>query len=536
VTDTIAVGASPQDIAVAAGRVWVSVRPRSGDAGARSGGRVTMETEDELDSLDPALAYSTASIAVLRSTCATLLTHPSEPGAAGTRPVPELAEGLPRVSDGGRTYTFTLRRGYRFSPPSGEPVTAGSMKYTIERVLNPRSHSWWAAHLSDVSRVTASGDTLTLRLTRPSSTLTERLAMPGLCAVPIGTPIDPEGVDIIPSAGPYYVAEQVPGQEVVLRRNPRYGGPRPNRPDEIQITWNAGHRQTLARVESGAVDYTAITANVEAARRLDARYGAGSAAAKAGHQRYFVKPMVELDMLFFNTSRGPFASPRLRRAVNFAIDRTALAREGLWNGLPARATDDYLPPTLRGYRDAEIYPMRPELERARALAGRRHRTAVLYSSAFPSHVRFAEIVKANLRAIGTDVQIKNLGARHWARIGRRGEPFDLAVGAWYADYPHPIDFLRQLDGRTIRAEENSNLAYYDSPGYNRRLDAATRLFPPAREIALGRLSVDVARTVAPWAVVANDRTHDFFSKRIGCQRWNAVSGLDLGSLCIRRAE
>jgi ABC-type oligopeptide transport system substrate-binding subunit len=142
-------------------------------------------------------------------------------------------------------------------------------------------------------------------------------------------------------------------------------------------------------------------------------------------------------------------------------------------------------------------------------------------------------VKANLRRIRIDVQIKNLGDRIFARLARRDEPFDMAFTGWYADYPNPIDFLRQLDGRTIRASGNFNLAYFNDPGYNAKLDAATALLPPAREIALGRLDVRMARTTAPWAAIANDRTHDFFSDRIGCQRWNAIFGLDLSSLCIR---
>jgi hypothetical protein len=102
--------------------------------------------------------------------------------------------------------------------------------------------------------------------------------------------------------------------------------------------------------------------------------------------------------------------------------------------------------------------------------------------------------------------------------------------------PDPIDFLRQLDGRSIRAEDNFNAAYFDEPEYDRRLDAADGLPSPARELALGRLDVHVARTAAPWAVVANARTHDFFSARIGCQVYNPVLGLDLGSLCIRSRE
>jgi YVTN family beta-propeller protein len=547
VTDTIAVGASPQDVVVAAGRVWVSVRPRSGDVGGRSGGTVKVELNDAPPFLDPALGYSSASADILLPTCAKLLAYPSEPGAAGTRVVPELAEALPVRSNGGRTYTFTLRRGYRFSPPSGEPVTARSMKYTIERALNPRVKSPALAHLSDlaggrayaegharhISGVVARGNKLTLRLTRPSSNLEDRIALPFFCAVPLGAPIDLEGSDPIPSAGPYYVAAHVPDQEVVLRRNPGYAGSRPSRPDEIQITLNARQEQTIARVAAGAVDYTPIIENPAAARRLNARYGVESASAKAGRQRYFVKPMVEVDFIYFNTSRGPFRSARLRRAANYALDRRALAREGLWNGLPARPSDEYLPPTLRGFREASIYPSRPDLARARQLAGHRHRTAVLYTSGYPYHVRFAEIVKSNLRAIGIDVQVKNNGDSNFVRSARRGEPFDMTLGGWFADYPHPFDYLRQLDGRTIQASDNDDWAYFDDPEYNRRLDAAMSLASPAREVALGRLADDVARTAAPMAAVANDRSHDFFSARIGCQRWNALSGLDLGSLCIR---
>jgi YVTN family beta-propeller protein len=534
VTDTIPVGASPQDVVVAAGRVWVSVRPRSGTAGARAGGTVTMETSDELQSLDPALAYSALSLAIGQATCAGLMTYPSEPGATGTRPVPELAAAPPRVTDGGRTHTFTIRSGYRFSPPSGEPVTAASLKYSIERTLNPRMKSPWAPLLSDLDAVTARGNTLTLRLTHPSSTLGERIASPAFCAVPPDTPIDPEGLDVIPASGPYRVVTHVPDQEVVLRRNPGYAGSRLRRPDEIRIAVNTGGMESVERVEADAVDYTSINeTSVAAARRLDARYGAGSQSAEDGRQRYFVKPMPELDMLIMNTSRAPFSSARLRRAVNYALDRVALARQGLWNGLPARPTDDYLPPRLRGYRDAQVYPMRPDLARARELAGGRRRTVVLYVTSFPAHVRFAEIVRRNLRAIGMDVRIRNYGDSHWVRIGHRGEPFDLAVAGWYADYPHPTDFLRQLDGRTIQANVNTDIAYFQSARFNRRLDAASALQPPARELALGDLSRDVARTAAPWAVVANGRTHDFFSSRVGCQRWNGQFGLDLGSLCIR---
>jgi ABC-type transport system substrate-binding protein len=292
--------------------------------------------------------------------------------------------------------------------------------------------------------------------------------------------------------------------------------------------------KTVARIKAGTVDYTTISENPRLARRLQERYGQGSAYRKAEDPSYVVKPMGAVDYVAFNTSRPPFSSARLRRAVNYALDRRALAREGLLTGLPAQPTDQYLPPTLPGYRDARIYPQSPDVARARRLAGPRRRSAVLYTAGYTNHVRFAEILKANLRAIGMEVEIRNLGDSHWTRIQRRDEPFDMALIGWLGDYPDPADVLNQLDGRTIRDDGNFNSAYFDDPAYNRRLDAAIGIPSPGRELALGKLDVDVARTAAPWAAVANDREHYFFSSRVGCQRYSALYGVELASLCIRR--
>jgi ABC-type oligopeptide transport system substrate-binding subunit len=147
-------------------------------------------------------------------------------------------------------------------------------------------------------------------------------------------------------------------------------------------------------------------------------------------------------------------------------------------------------------------------------------------------VRMAEIIKANLAPIGIDVEIK---ARQslFIRVQRRGEPFDLAIAGWGSDFPDATDILNQFDGRTIRPDRNLNLAYFNDPGFNARLDAAAALPSPARELALGRLDTALARDSAPWAAIANEQHHDFFSERIGCQVHNPIFGMDLGALCIR---
>jgi hypothetical protein len=115
---------------------------------------------------------------------------------------------------------------------------------------------------------------------------------------------------------------------------------------------------------------------------------------------------------------------------------------------------------------------------------------------------------------------------------RKGEPFDLAVNGWVADYPDPMTFLDLLDGRTIAPDNNLNYAYFEMPASTAGWIQRTGCRPPARELALGRLDAQVARHAA----VANERQHDFFSERIGCQVFNPVYGMNLGALCMRGAS
>jgi ABC-type oligopeptide transport system substrate-binding subunit len=208
---------------------------------------------------------------VVYATCAQLVNYPDRSGTAGLQLVPEVARTLPRLSADRRTYTFTIRPGFRFSPPSTERVTAATFKYSIERSLNPKTHGQGTFYLSDIvgvkafkagqtqhiAGIKARGNTLTIRLTAVSGGFLSRLAMNFSCAVPIGTPIDPKGLPAIPSAGPYYVASYRPNRLLVLRRNPNYLGTRPHRLDEIDLVLNLAETQAMGEVKSGLADYAA---------------------------------------------------------------------------------------------------------------------------------------------------------------------------------------------------------------------------------------------------------------------------------------
>src|ERR1043166_4558260 len=102
------------------------------------------------DSIDPAIAYGTTSWQLEYSTCAKLLDYADSAGADGKMLQPEIAAAMPAVSQDGLTYTFQIRNGFAFSPPASGVVTAGSMKYTLQRVLGPSLFSPGYPYLSDI--------------------------------------------------------------------------------------------------------------------------------------------------------------------------------------------------------------------------------------------------------------------------------------------------------------------------------------------------------------------------------------------------
>ena len=231
-----------------------------------------------------------------------------------------------------------------------------------------------------------------------------------------------------------------------------------------------------------------------------------------------------------NTARPLFRdNPQLRRAVNLAIDRAALRRAG-GGALESTLTDQYLPPTMRGFRDADIYPLsKPDLARARALARGHLRggKAVLYTVETPPNPAFAQSVRRDLARIGLDVQVKVFSvSAYFGRLGARG-PYDIGFGPWLADYDDPYAVLNQLlDGQFVGS---TNWARFDSPRYNGLLRRAAALSGAARYRAYGDLDVRLAREAAPIVAIdyANDPT--LVSTRVGCVR----PTFDLTAVCLR---
>jgi peptide/nickel transport system substrate-binding protein len=549
-TKTIRLGGTPDALAFADGHVWVAVAAAPPPP-PEAGGVARLLIRDDFASLDPALSDA---VQVVYATCANLVTYPDKPAPEGSRIVPEVAEAVPSPTAGGTTYTFKIRPGFRFSPPSSEAVTAMTFKSTIERLTNPRLKSYLADSFSaivgyhayvagtarEISGIVARGSTLTINLSQPDGAFLASLAGGDACAVPRDTPADAGGINDVSSAGPYYIASYTPRQQLVLRRNPNYHGDRPHRLDQIVYAIGVDHSRALEEIKAAKADYAAGGVPREAGPELKSAYGPGSKAAKAGHQQYFISAALGTRYLHMNTSRPLFSQVRLRRAVNYAIDRPGLVAQGrrFVGANPFNAgepTDDYVPPSFAGATDFHVYPVNaPDLRRAKRIAGRVHATAIMYVLNNPPWPQEAQIIRRDLKPLGIDVQIKEFAlGDFFRRIGRPGEPYDLAVSGWSFNSPDPGAILGIFDGSTVGQPGNQNVSYFNDPAFNRKLKAAAKLSGSKRYRAYSRLALELERDGAPAAAIGTSTSHDFFSARIGCQVYQPVYGMDLASLCLR---
>ena len=329
---------------------------------------------------DPALAYITTAWEVEYATCAKLVNYPDTPWdeREASRLSPEIAAAMPTISPDGRTYTFQIRNDFQFSPPRTDVVTAQSMKYTFERTLNHDMASpaqqffgnivgateYMNGQAPEITGIVASGDTLTIKLIQPQGDFLTFLAMPFTCAVPIGLP-PVEQLGPIPSAGPYYISDNVIDQHTIASRNPNYHGPRPQRFDALEYDWNLNEETAYQQVLSGELDEGPIpAAHVQEVADL---YGPDSPAAARGLQQFFAEPVNCVGYMPLNTERPTFANLNMRKAVNYAVDRTAYGNQA--GPYAASPFDQLLPPGMPGYEDINVYPDHPDLELARDLAG-----------------------------------------------------------------------------------------------------------------------------------------------------------------------
>jgi YVTN family beta-propeller protein len=559
IAKTIGLGSRPNALALARGKVYAAtVVPLAG----HRGGVLRLETPppDCGGAGDPVCSIgSTTDQGVWSLVYDGLVAYRRVGGAAGATLVPDLAARLPTPRNDGKSYTFQLRKGIRYS--DGTPVRASDFRPSAERVMRAGggvgsllgivgADKCLPGRPCDLSAGISADDaagTITIRLTRPDNEFLYGLAVEG-SLVPARAARRPTGSHSLPGTGPYRVASFDPESEIRLVRNPHFSvwsrDARPDGyPDEILFRLGDDPEPGLAAVERGRADWTSlVTSDLSASRQrgVFTRYA----------DRLRTDPSPGTFWVFLNTRVPPFDDVRVRRAINYAVDRQRLI--DLVGGYARqRPSCQMLPPSLPGYRPYCPYTRNPT--RAGTWGGpdmAKARKLVAASQTAGSRVEFVTTNSPLALTVGHYFEnlLRRLGYRArlirapadsiLTRFGDSRMRTQLGPTVWFADRLAASNFFRPLFtcGAFIpKSAANTNFFEYCNPRLDARIDeaTATQSTDPARAATLwaevDRMVVDQAVAV-PWA---NPRNAALVSKRVGNYQSHPLLGTLLDQLWVR---
>jgi ABC-type transport system substrate-binding protein/class 3 adenylate cyclase len=497
---------------------------------------------------DPPLAENWPAQQMLHLTCANLLTYPDAAGKDGLALIPEVAAGLPTVSADGRVYTFTIRPGFQFSPPSNEAVTAETFRYSIERTLNPifdedrlgprtfadivGAAEFRSGAASIVSGLVATDNQLQITLVAPAPDLLDRLASTVACPVPIsGTPALRSGLKPFPpvsGAGPYYLAQTVGKRLAVFKKNPNYSGDRAQRFDNIAIHTQVAPATALGMVQRGKIDaviFDPWDTLSGAGSALAEEWGPNGTHASAGDQRWFGAARSWVNYISLNPTGPTLRDPAVRHAVALAIDRADLAAVFI-----ERPTNELLNPGVRGAEPLPTTP-EPDLNAAQALLGGPVTVTMLGIPDEWDWQQGEEIEQAitrQLSRVGITVELRAGDPEDYFGHGVMDAGSDIDI-VWNrstgSDFSDPVRSLDDLQGVGWLGKAN-----LDELTRLSTISGADRI---AGAVALADRLVDQDYLIVPFSSPLNPF---FVSARIGCAFVQPAYGaVDILSLCEKDA-
>ncbi|WP_055587598.1 ABC transporter substrate-binding protein [Peterkaempfera griseoplana] len=480
----------------------------------KKGGTLKFWSTQDVDSLDPAIGYYAFVWDLQRLYTRTLVNYPSKPGKAGLDLQPDLAEAMPTITDGGKTYTFKLKSGIKFE--DGTPITSKDIKYGIERVFAqdvlPNGPIYLIDDLDQGQKYpgpykdkdkdklglksvqTPDDSTIVFKLAQANSDFLYHLAMGG------GAPVEKSKDDGASyakhpvSSGPYKVENYVANKGFDMVRNPNWDAStdklRSALPDKITFTVTSNADDLDSRLLAGSIDIDAGQRGVQTAAQgkilTHPDLKANTVDAPAATIRY----------ISIQTKVAPFDNINCRKAVVYAINGTdqQTARGGQWAG---QLATNMLPPSIPGSDKYDPYSLaagKPDVAKAKAALAACGKpngfsTTIAARSTSPKDVKQAVAAQAALKTVGINASVFQYdGSQSASTVGApdfmHSHNIGLNVFGWGSDYPTGSGFLRVLvDGRLILKSGNNNYSEINDPEINGWIDDAAKSTDPAEAAA-----------------------------------------------------
>ncbi|MEU3959323.1 ABC transporter substrate-binding protein [Streptomyces buecherae] len=481
-----------------------STGPAKEVPGAKKGGTVRVLQRDAYEYLDPGQIYVTDELIMQTVYNRTLTNYQVDDKTGKTKLVGDLATDIGRSSDGGRTWTYTLKDGLKFE--DGTPITSRDVRHSIERLYakyqtnGPLYLQQWLSgegqtyrkalpdgpyggdHLPASVLDTPNDKTIVFHFDQPRAEVPFAVAMPNIGAVPPGKDRK-EGYNKAPVAsGPYKVADFKPGKGITFVRNqhwdPKTDPIRHQYVDRFEVSfghqWMDSTRRLLA--DQGA-DKQAMTWNnaVDPAQISTVLKDRGAMA------RSLTRTQPYVDVVSINTTR--VRNKKVREALAWAFPNGQYLQQ--YGGPKAgEIAGSLVGPTLKGHnRDFDPFQKRKypggNIKKAKELlkeAGEEgYRIVYAYGNDKPAQDASVVVVRA-LEAAGFRVEKKELDrGTYYTQIGKVNNTYDLYRSSWSADWPSGSTVVPPVYGGKNVYDSSPNYSHLNSPTINREIERIERI-------------------------------------------------------------
>jgi peptide/nickel transport system substrate-binding protein len=495
------------------------------------------------DYMDPQISYTAEGWTAMRPVYVPLLTYKAAAEEEGAEIIPGLAKELPKVTNGGKTYTMFLREGLKYS--NGEPIKPGDFKFAVERCFLTNSggspfytdivgaEKFAKTKKGGISGIKTNEKTgeIVINLNQPAGTFPNVLALMFVAPVPQNTPNEDQSASPPPASGPYMITQSQPGRGWTYERNPYWAkdnGKQIELPsghvDKIEIEVNRNQSTQVNDIESGKLNWIFDPPPTDRYQQVKEQF--------EGSQ-FKLEPTISTYYFWMNQTQEPFNNQKVREAVNYAVDPAALER--IYTGQIV-GTQQVLPPGMPGYKKIELFPH--DVAKAKELiaqSGVKDKEVTVWTDSESPNNDAGTYYAGVLNEIGLKAELKILNPdNYFTVIGNTSTPnLDTGFADWFEDFPHPNDFFDiLLNGESIQSTNNQNFSQINEEELNAKIDKlAEEQLGPQQEKEYAELDEAFMKT-ATWAPYGTRTLSLFVSENINLETaiWNPTFETELTSL------
>ena len=489
----------------------------------KKGGSMIVTYKDDVSTLDPAIGYDWQNWSMIKSLFDGLMDY--EPGTTNLKK--DIAEDY-TISEDGKTFTFTLRKGVKFH--NGRELTAEDVKYSIDRVVDPKTQSPGAGFFGSIVGFEEASEgkteglsgitvvdpyTIKFELSRPDATFLHVMAINFSHVVP-KEEVEKYGADFGKhpvGSGAFKLAEWSLGQKLVFERFADYWNP--DLPKLDQITFEVGQEPIVAllRLLKGEVDIPGD--GIPPAKFIEVKDD------PAFKDLIIQGGQLHTGYVTMNVKIAPFDNVKVRQAVNMAINKDRIVRIINGRAIPANQP---LPPSMPGYaKDYAGYAY--DVEKAKALLAEAGLADGFETELFVANTdpqpRIAQAIQQDLAALGIWASRKALAQANVIAAGGEpdGAPMVWSGGmGWIADFPDPSNFYGPILGCGGAVQGGWNWSWYCNEDLEKKATEADSIVDPAKQGEREAMWRDIYVKImedAPWAPVFNEERFSVRSARIG---------------------